>query len=774
MSFANPIFLYLALAVFVLTLFAFARIQQIKRRILVCFVSAEMLPSLLSSQSVFKLRAKALMFALGLAALFVALARPQYGYTLEEEKSYGVDIIFALDTSKSMLAEDVKPNRLERSKLAIADLVERLESDRVGLVAFSGEAFLQCPLTLDYDAFRLSLEALDTDIIQRGGTNIAAAISEAESAFSKTKNQKILILISDGEELEASAQPRAQKAFKDADIKIYTLGVGGANGEPIPVRDAKGRLDYLRDKDGKLVSSRLNEELLTQIAESAGGFYTPIASDGMDLIYEDGIRKNEKSEFASKMKKKPIERFQIPLALALILLALESVTGTRRLFGRRGGSLAMLALMPLAGIYPNNANAEEPLKNWRDNFNEGVDFYNAKDFGKAKENFFKSIAVSRDLREHAKAFYNAGAADYETAKLAAANIQSVRDALGNSQNALAQAEQNFASGAQTLAQGLDVLKTSGEEALKSQELQNQIKQAISENESSKKSLEELPKANKDATALAGNLSAITDGALKNFENAIELDPEMPRATQATKSAKKAKEKLDAISKEFKDIDAASKEHTERISKLIEELKKLLRDEDNQQNQDQQQQDNQDKPEQNKDEQKQDNSEQNKSDDKQDSQAQNQDSNNQNNQQDSSENQNQDEQKSDQEKSDKQESDNDENQKQDEQAVAPEEKQETNGKNSELPQPEQSDKKEEQATSPEATQDAALKDPQPASLEPGAETPESNQDFRAAEGAMTKREAGQVLDSLKDSEKKLPFSGYGTQKRRYEDKNYKDW
>lgn len=238
------------------------------------FASERLLPELARTVSKTKILLKKALTIFGVLAVFAALARPQWGYRWEETKTRGIDIIFAIDTSNSMLAEDVKPNRLERAKLAVLDLVNILEGDRIGIVAFSGQAFLQCPLTLDYDAFRMSLEALDTEVIQRGGTNIAAAIDESEVAFSDTSNHKIIVLISDGEELESSAMDKAKQA-KERGVTIYTLGVGNAKGEFIPVRDENGRLTNLKDENGNLVKSRLNEEVLTKIAEETGGFYEP-------------------------------------------------------------------------------------------------------------------------------------------------------------------------------------------------------------------------------------------------------------------------------------------------------------------------------------------------------------------------------------------------------------------------------------------------------------------------------------------------------------------
>ena len=456
MTFAYPALAILAAAALALSLTLSAYFYRRKKDALASFASPQILPRLSSNVSKVKTFSKAALFALGISAALLALARPQWGYKWEEQIQKGVDIIFAVDTSKSMMAEDVKPNRLERAKLAINDVVERLGGDRIGLVAFSGQAFLQCPITLDYDAFKMSLDALDTNIIQRGGTNIAAAIDEAQSAFSSSKNQKILILISDGEELEQSGVSKAEQAARGNGLKIYTLGVGGANGEPIPVRDERGKVDFLRDESGKLVSSRLNEDLLKKVAAATGGIYANISDDGMETIYEEGLKKAPKSDVSARMKKLAIERFQIPLAAAIALLALEFFLGTRRTFGRRGSAFAIALLAIPAFFAPENAFAQggqnespkaetaaapaknkEP-KNWREYFNSGVDLINDNPSA-ARENFFKAIALSaNDMSVHAKSYYNIGCAEYNAAKKSLEKL-GVQEASQKAQNASSQA-----------------------------------------------------------------------------------------------------------------------------------------------------------------------------------------------------------------------------------------------------------------------------------------------------------------------------------------------
>ncbi len=773
MSFAYPIFLYAAALVFLLSLLGFAFFNAKKKAILANFVTLNLAKDLTKNFSHFKSRLKLFLFSAGIALIFVALARPQYGFVWEEEKTIGTDIIFALDTSKSMLVQDLKPDRLERSKLAINDLVEKLSGDRIGLIAFSGQAFLQCPITLDYSAFKLSLDALDTNIILRGGTNIAAAIIEAEAAFENSKNQKILVLISDGEELEASGIAQAKDAYEKKGIKIYTLGVGTANGLPIPIKDEKGNSTYLKDEKGEIIKSKLNDELLSKIASATGGFYASLAADGMEQIYQDGIAKEERSELESKMKKRPLERFQIPLLLAIILLSLESIIGTRKFFMRNNGAkFSVLALLVLpAFALPNKASAEDGTRSestfWRDTFNAGVASLEAKDYKTAKENFYKTIAQSYDLKIHADAFYNAASADYLLAKEKEADILKSDETQKAFAANLLKAASAMQEATQTLDYGKNILEKNGEEALKKDEVQNRIKASVSNCEALKKSNEEDSKQLNEASDSLKKILPIINSAKKNFENSAELSENIKERKDAALAAKNAENK---VLEKFKNIEKSKQESAklEKLSKeLIEELKKLLRDENKQNNQDQQNQDNKDK--QDKSDKNQDNKEnqkdQNSSDKNKDEQKKNQDQNK--NEDDKSDKDQQNENQKDKEKPDTQ---NKEDKNKDEQATKPEDEKDKSAQDKQKEEAPAQDKKDqnetqknETAAQPENQKEAAKETEQKAS-----------QDERSSEGVMTRREASQVLDTLKGSEKKLPFQGFGNQKNRYEDKNYKDW
>src|SRR5437899_4068005 len=240
-----------------------------------------------------------------------------------------------------MLAEDVQPNRLTRAKLAALDLRKLAKADRMGLVAFAGTAFLQCPLSSDDEAFRQSINELNVNIIPQGGTALAEAIQTARLAFKdKTDNHKVLVLFTDGEDHDGHAVDAAKEASKDG-MRIFTIGVGTGNGELLRITDARGRSDYIKDPDGNVVKSRLDEALLTQIAEATGGFYLLLGgARTIEVLYETGLAPMPKSDKASRQIKRYHERFQWALFLAIVLLVTEMFVPERKRAARRAFAAA--------------------------------------------------------------------------------------------------------------------------------------------------------------------------------------------------------------------------------------------------------------------------------------------------------------------------------------------------------------------------------------------------------------------------------------------------
>jgi Ca-activated chloride channel family protein len=262
----------------------------------------------------------------------LAMAQPRWGFEWREVKHNGVDVMVLFDVSKSMLTEDVRPNRLTQAKYAVQDLLGKLRGDRIGLIAFAGTAFVQCPLTVDYEAFRLTLKDADPRIIPRGGTAIVVAIRTALKAFEASEGRdRAIVLITDGEETDGDALTAADEAAK-AGVKIYAIGVGTAEGELIPVREEGKPMDFLKDREGKVVKSRLDEETLKQLALKTGGIYVRSAAGdfGIDTIYDKGIAQLQRKEYEARLQKQYFERFQWPLGMAFALLALESFVSDRR------------------------------------------------------------------------------------------------------------------------------------------------------------------------------------------------------------------------------------------------------------------------------------------------------------------------------------------------------------------------------------------------------------------------------------------------------------
>ncbi len=294
-------------------------------------VAARLQSTLAGSVSGVKRRVQFVLMLAALGCFIITLAAPRYGYTFEEAKRKGRDVVIAIDTSRSMLATDVVPSRLARAKLAAQDLINTLGGDRVGLVAFAGSAFLQAPLTVDYNAVLSSLNELDTDIIPRGGTNLAEAIAVASKAFGKGEGEsRALVLFTDGEELDADVLATARQAA--GSIRIFTVGVGSGDGSLIPVPGENGGTEFVKDPQGNFVKSRLDESKLKEIAELTGGFYVHLqnAPAEMRRIVDDGLNVMKESETDARMSRKPIERFQWPLGAGLALLVASMLINDRR------------------------------------------------------------------------------------------------------------------------------------------------------------------------------------------------------------------------------------------------------------------------------------------------------------------------------------------------------------------------------------------------------------------------------------------------------------
>lgn len=330
MRFAEPQYFYLLFLIPVFAAFygwAFRKKRQALSRFGELGLVRKLMAATSSGRQVFK----AALVTGGLFFLVLAAARPQFGTKEEIVRRKGVDIVVALDTSLSMLAEDIRPNRLERAKREVAALIDKLKGDRVGIVAFAGEAFVQCPLTLDYGAAKLFLDAVDTGLIPVRGTAIGEAIRVSAQAFDREQKKfKVLILVTDGEDHEGDPLKAAKQAAEEG-VRVYAIGVGTREGELIPVRGDGGVTEYMKDRGGNIVKSRMDETALEKVALITDGRYYRSTSSGIELdrVYED-ISKMEQRELSSKRLTQFEDRYQYPLCLAVACFAAEAMLSDRR------------------------------------------------------------------------------------------------------------------------------------------------------------------------------------------------------------------------------------------------------------------------------------------------------------------------------------------------------------------------------------------------------------------------------------------------------------
>ena len=443
MRFEHPNLLWLLLVIPPALALFFWWSERTRQKLLTQFVEARLLATLTAGISPARRKFRFALIIASVALLLIALARPQYGYDKEEVRQNGLDIVVAVDTSKSMLATDIPPSRLGRAKLAALELMQTAKADRLGLVAFAGEAFLSCPMTIDDTAFQQSVQALDVNSIPQGGTALAEAINTALAAFKENGNHKALVLFTDGEDNDEGALAAAQAAAKEG-LKIFTIGIGSAEGTLVQIPDGNGGSDYIRDEKGQVVKTKLNEALLQQIAGATGGFYLPLrGADTISTLYERGLAPLPKSEGAEKLVRRYHEQFQWPLALALLLLFVEFLlperslrTATKFNFITNASILLAVFLVSIsANASPTGALREYKTGNYTNAlaeytalaavktndlrlvFNAGDAAYRATNFDLAQK-LFQQVTLSPDLKLQQQAFYNLGNVQFQVAKQA--------------------------------------------------------------------------------------------------------------------------------------------------------------------------------------------------------------------------------------------------------------------------------------------------------------------------------------------------------------------
>jgi Ca-activated chloride channel homolog len=326
---AHPYAIYLLLAIPVFILL-YVVAQHLKRKAFAAFGEWNLLVRLMPDYSGSRGTLKVILLLIAWVLLVIGIADPQTGSKLEKIKRKGIDLVFALDVSNSMLATDIAPSRLERAKQAIARLLDNLDNDRVGLVVFAGKAYVQMPITTDYSATKLFLSNINTGMVPVQGTAIGDAIETSVSCFGKTKQSKAIILITDGENHEDDAVSAAHSAASSG-IRVYTIGMGLPDGAPIPIYNSGMQIGYKKDRQGNTVISRLDDNLLKEIADAGKGVYIRANNSqaGVKEVF-DQINSLEKVEYDSRIFSDYEDRYQFFLLGGLLVLIVEILISEKK------------------------------------------------------------------------------------------------------------------------------------------------------------------------------------------------------------------------------------------------------------------------------------------------------------------------------------------------------------------------------------------------------------------------------------------------------------
>ncbi len=529
-QFADPRWLWLAvlgpLALLALQVYA----ARARRRQLAQVASPDFLTSLTQSHSPARRVVKNILLILGIAAIGIALARPQWGVREIASQNLSEDIVFAIDCSRSMLAADVSPNRLQRAKLAVQDFVRRHTNGRVGLVAFAGQAFLQCPLTFDHGSFEDALLALDDKTIVVPGTDVGRALDESFHAMEKMDRKKIIVLITDGEDLQKGGVKIATK-LAATNVVVFTVGVGTEAGGEIRVTNEQGQEELLRDSKGQVVRSRLDEPTLRDIARATKGSYEPLGALGEGLAkVRLAVESKDFFSGGSPTQRFGVDRYHVPIAIALALLIIESLIGTRRGSARSTaksvGALMLILFSVQQGMatdgtknnFPTNSGSgtnsaaiktptELTPRNTREFFNAGTRRLREGKLREA-EAFFQTTLSRQDERFQPQTLHNLGHVRYEQG---AEELKKSPDGKAASQRA-----------SNALDRGTEVLRD-GTEALSGSDI-NKLIEAYLNGRGARKELRETLDLVRRAMESHGEALMKWQRALGDFKSALELNP----------------------------------------------------------------------------------------------------------------------------------------------------------------------------------------------------------------------------------------------------------
>lgn len=418
--FESPIYLYLLLLIPLLVIFRFVAIRG-RRKKLRKFGDIDLLKQLMPNVSAFRPEVKFWLLIAALALLIVMLARPQMGTRISHEKRNGIETIIALDISNSMLAEDVAPSRLSKSKMLVENMVDHFTNDKIGLIVFAGDAFVQLPITSDYVSAKMFMQNIEPSLIATQGTDIAEAINMARHSFTQDEQVgRAIIVITDGEDHEGGAVQAAEDAKKKG-MRVFVLGVGDPKGAPIPTDDG----GYMTDNSGQTVMSALNEDMCRQIAQAGGGAYIHV--DNTNVAQEklnDELIKLQKGDITTTLYSEYDEQFQAFGILALLLLIIEicvfesknPMLKNVRLFKQRTRSAKTTLLLMLFIMMGMSASAQSD----RQSIRQGNRQFRAQEFAKSEVEYRKAVAKNP---RNAQAVYNLGCALMAQQKDSAAVVQ---------------------------------------------------------------------------------------------------------------------------------------------------------------------------------------------------------------------------------------------------------------------------------------------------------------------------------------------------------------
>lgn len=416
--FEDPKYLYLLVVIVVLAAIRFITYRNQQKR-LQKFGDPALLKALMPDVSHFRPSVKFWLLEAALALLIVMLARPQYGTRISHEKRTGIETIIAMDISNSMRATDVVPSRLDRAKMMVENLVDNFTNDKIGLIVFAGDAFVQLPITSDYVSAKMFLGSIDPSMMPYQGTDIATAINMATHSFTQQENiGKAIIVITDGEDHEGKAIEAAREARENG-MRVYVLGVGSTKGAPIPM---PGTGEYMVDNTGNTVMSALNEQMCREVAQAGGGAYIHVENNSnAQRLLDEELDKLEKNETQSTIYSDFDEQFQAVGILALLLLVLEVLVLECKnpymknvsLFGKKKKQLIVVAFLLLGSAFASAQTARQYVR-------EGNKYFMQRDYERAEVSYSK--AIEKDDK-NPQAHYNLGEALMEQQKDSAAIVE---------------------------------------------------------------------------------------------------------------------------------------------------------------------------------------------------------------------------------------------------------------------------------------------------------------------------------------------------------------